>query len=148
MERRGKQTTALFVSLLLLGAMFASVRLARPAATASASQTARRAATTTASAGQRKLEGERLERARGLFADNCVRCHGADGRGQVPMGRVFNAPNLTDPGWWKKERPTDRRLTNSIRNGRNDERMPGFGHQLSKADIATLVAYVRMFNGK
>lgn len=135
MERRGKRATSVLALLLVLpvGVISASGHFMRRA---SASPT------------QKKLEGQRLERAKVLFMDNCARCHGADGRGQVPMGRVFNAPNLTDPGWWKKERPTDRRLTNSIRHGRNDERMPGFGNQLSRADIAALVAYVRTFNGK
>ncbi|MEP6636373.1 MAG: c-type cytochrome, partial [Acidobacteriota bacterium] len=37
-----------------------------------------------------------------LFNRNCARCHGADGRGDTPSGHLYNAPNFTDPEWWKK----------------------------------------------
>lgn len=97
---------------------------------------------------QKKLTGRQAERAKVLYADNCTRCHGADGRGQTAMGRAFAAPNLTDAAWWKKERPSDRRLAASIRDGRNQQRMPAFGQQLSKSEIAALAAFVRTFNGK
>ncbi len=101
-----------------------------------------------ASAAQSKSAGKQLASAKVLYANNCARCHGADGRGQTAMGRAFAAPNLTDAGWWKKERPSDKRLTTSIRDGRNQNRMPAFGHQLSKAEIAALARLVRTFNGK
>ena len=101
-----------------------------------------------ASAAQKKLAGTQLARARALYADHCARCHGADGRGQTAMGRVFAAPNLADAGWWKKTRPTNKRLTSSIRDGRAEQRMPAFGRQLPKSDIAALAALVRTFDGK
>ncbi|HEV2882457.1 MAG TPA: c-type cytochrome [Pyrinomonadaceae bacterium] len=102
-----------------------------------------------ASAAQKsKLAGKQTASAKVLYADNCARCHGADARGQTAMGRAFAAPNLTDAGWWKKERPSDKRLTASIRDGRGHGRMPAFGQQLSKSDIAALVRLVRTFGGK
>jgi mono/diheme cytochrome c family protein len=64
------------------------------------------------------------------------------------LGRASAVPNLTDAAWWKKERPTDKRLTASIRDGRNRKRMPAFGQQLSKSEIAALVRLVRAFDGK
>jgi mono/diheme cytochrome c family protein len=99
-------------------------------------------------AAQTKLTGKQPPSPQGLYADNCARCHGADGRGQTAMGRALVAPNLTDAGWWKKERPNDKRLTDSIRDGRNRKRMPAFGQQLSKSEIAALVRLVRAFGGK
>jgi cytochrome c oxidase cbb3-type subunit 3 len=99
-----------------------------------------------ASAAQKKLTGKQLARAKVLYADNCARCHGSDGRGQTLMGRAFAAPNLTDAAWWKKTRPTDKRLHASIRDGRGQ--MPAFRPQLSKSDIAALAAFVRTFSGK
>ncbi|MCA1564531.1 MAG: c-type cytochrome [Acidobacteria bacterium] len=102
-----------------------------------------------ASTAQGKLTGKKQPAsAKVLYADNCARCHGADGRGQTAMGRAFAAPNLADAGWWKKERPSDKRLTASIRDGRNQNRMPTFGHQLSKSEITALVRLVRTFGGK
>jgi mono/diheme cytochrome c family protein len=101
-----------------------------------------------ASAAQGKSAGRQLAGAKILYADNCARCHGADGRAQTAMGRAYAAPNLTDAGWGKKERPSDKRLTASIRDGRNHGRMPAFGQQLSKAEIAALVRLVRTFGGR
>jgi mono/diheme cytochrome c family protein len=100
------------------------------------------------SSAQGKLTGKQLASAKDLYAANCAQCHGLDGRGQTSMGRALAAPNLTDAGWWKKERPTDKRLTASIRDGRNKGRMPAFGRQLSKTEIATLARLVRTFGGK
>jgi len=139
MGRRGKLIAA--ATLLLLPAMILSesyfTRRSRAAA----------GATSLSRAAQKKLTGERLAAAKVLYADNCARCHGADGRGQTAMGRAFAAPNLADARWWKKERPTDKRLTASIRDGRAQQRMPAFGQQLSKSEIAALVHLVRTFNG-
>jgi mono/diheme cytochrome c family protein len=81
-----------------------------------------------------------------VYTENCARCHGADGRSQTPMGKVFAATNLADANWWKKERVGDKRLTASIRDGRGQ--MPAFGKKLSKEEIAALVAYVKTFQGK
>ncbi|MDQ1590096.1 MAG: hypothetical protein QOG71_723 [Pyrinomonadaceae bacterium] len=138
MGRRGKLTAASAASLLLL----------LSGITSGGSFTTRhaRAATTTEGGAQKKLNGKRLAAATALFETNCARCHGADGRGQTAMGKAFAAPNLTDAAWWKKTQPTDQRLANSIRHGRGQ--MPGFGQQLSKSDIAALVAFVRTFDGK
>jgi cytochrome c oxidase cbb3-type subunit 3 len=101
-----------------------------------------------ASAAQKKLAGSQAERAKILYANSCARCHGADGSGQTAMGRAFEAPNLTDAGWWKTQRPNDKRLTTSIRDGRSRQRMPAFGKELSKSEIAALVRLVRTFGGK
>jgi mono/diheme cytochrome c family protein len=81
-----------------------------------------------------------------LYVENCARCHGADGRSQTPMGKIFEAPNLTDADWWKKERLSDKRIAATIRDGRNQ--MPAFGKKLSKEEIAALVAFVKTFKGK
>jgi mono/diheme cytochrome c family protein len=81
-----------------------------------------------------------------LYAENCLSCHGADGRGQTPMGRALAATNLADASWWKRERVGEKRLAASIRDGRS--KMPAFGKTLSREEIAALVAYVKTFNGK
>ena len=132
MRRRGKlNASALLLSLLLLGIISGGGGSERSAHASSA---------------QKKLQGRQLEQARVLYANNCARCHGMDGRGQTAMGRAFAAPNLTDAEWWKKTRPTDKRLTASMRHGRGQ--MPAFGQQLSKSEIAALVRFVRAFDGK
>src|ERR1700704_2676296 len=37
-----------------------------------------------------------------LYKQKCSKCHGADGSGDTSMGRIFNAPDFTDGGWWAK----------------------------------------------
>jgi mono/diheme cytochrome c family protein len=132
MGRRGKSTAALLM-LLLVAIVSGGGYFGRHA---------------DASAAQKKISGKQRARAKVLYANDCARCHGSDGRGETMMGRAYAAPNFTDAGWWKKERPTDKRLTASIRDGRGEHRMPAFGEQLSKSDIAALAAFVRTFRGK
>lgn len=83
-------------------------------------------------------------RGRTLYVQNCARCHGADGRSQTALGELYDATDLTATRWWKDEHINDRRLTNSIANGKKGG-MPAFGKRLAKTDIAALVAYVRAF---
>ena len=130
MRRRGKLTATVLTLLLLC-------------VVSGGGYEGRRAG---ASAMQKKSAGRQTERAKVLYADNCARCHGADGRGQTAMGRAFAAPNLADAAWWKKTRPTGKRLSDSVRHGRGQ--MPAFGQRLSKSEIAALVAFVRTFDGK
>lgn len=70
-----------------------------------------------------------------LYNQNCVACHGVDGKGNQALG----APNLTDDIWLYGGEPQDIRAT--LRNGRNGV-MPA-QKELLKADrIHLLAAYV------
>ena len=135
MGRKGKLT----VALLLVALSLSGNNLGRRA---------RAEAGASGAAAQKKLSRrqQQLARAQVLYMENCARCHGADGRGQTPMGRAFAVTNLADANWWKRERVSDRRLTAAIRDGRKE--MPAFGKKLSKEEIAALVAFVKTFNGK
>jgi mono/diheme cytochrome c family protein len=95
---------------------------------------------------QKKPTGKQLAAAKVLYTQKCARCHGADGRAATLMGESFRATKFADAEWWKKERPSNARLTTSIRDGRGN--MRPFGQDLSKKEIAALAAYVRTFNGK
>jgi len=80
-----------------------------------------------------------------LFNRNCARCHGADGRSETPRGRLFNAPDFTDPEWWKKNSSIT--STRSLRSivARGKAGMPGFGKKLTRSEINLLVNRVRSF---
>ncbi len=70
-----------------------------------------------------------------IFAQNCVACHGVDGKGN----HVFGAPNLTDDTWLYDSSPAGVRQT--IRNGRNGK-MPAQKDLLREDKIHLLAAYV------
>lgn len=74
-----------------------------------------------------------------LFANNCAKCHGKDGRAKTFRGKLLGARNLTDPQW--QASASDERLFNSITNGRG--KMPAFGKKFSETEINSLVQFVR-----
>ena len=80
-----------------------------------------------------------------LFKERCARCHGEDGRGQTVIGRMVNAPDFTDEGWWDEEKDA-RRFVRSITEGKGE--MPAFGRKLTRPEIKALAAYVRTFRKK
>jgi mono/diheme cytochrome c family protein len=77
-----------------------------------------------------------------LYKQKCVKCHGADGSGDTSLGRISNAPDFTDSGWWAKH-PNSAERVNAITRGKKS--MPAFGKKLTSAQIASLAAYVQRF---
>jgi cytochrome c oxidase cbb3-type subunit 3 len=89
----------------------------------------------------RKRRAAVLKKGKAIYATNCARCHGEDGRGQTSLGRMVEAPDMTDPAWRKKRSVA--RMTASVSKGRGG--MPAFDWQLTREEIAAAVAYVRAF---
>jgi mono/diheme cytochrome c family protein len=79
--------------------------------------------------------------ARGLFAENCVVCHGQNGRARTFHGWLVGAQNLTDAKW--QADTTDGQILNAIKTGPSV--MPAFGKKLSPSEIDALARYVRSF---
>jgi mono/diheme cytochrome c family protein len=80
-----------------------------------------------------------------LFRTNCARCHGADGRGDTPLGHTYNSPDFTDNEWWLKHSDitSTRSLISIVTHGKGG--MPAFGKKLKSSDIKLLVSHVRRF---
>jgi cytochrome c oxidase cbb3-type subunit III len=75
-----------------------------------------------------------------VFADNCVTCHGPEGKGNRELG----APNLTDKIWlYGPEKET---IMQGLQNGRGGQ-MPAWQGRLSESTIKALVVYVYSFGG-
>jgi cytochrome c oxidase cbb3-type subunit 3 len=70
-----------------------------------------------------------------IYMQNCVACHGADGKGNPAMG----APDLTDKVWLHGS--TEELISQTISRGRVDQ-MPAHKDKLSAAQIHLLTAYV------
>lgn len=78
------------------------------------------------------------ESARTLYLNNCARCHGADGKSDTELGRLNDAPDISGG---RAARMSSAKLTRLITNGEGS--MPGFRKKLTRAQIASLVNYVR-----
>jgi mono/diheme cytochrome c family protein len=99
----------------------------------------RRKASAAARAGESVLD---------LYRNNCARCHGADGRGDTPLGHTYNAPDFTDQAWWQKHSDIAgaAKLAALVSHGKGG--MPAFGKKLSRIEIRRLVGYVRRFKNQ
>ena len=87
----------------------------------------------------------RGEKVLDLYRTNCARCHGADGRGDTPLGHTYKSPDFTDPEWWRKNSniTSTAKLSEIVRRGKGG--MPAFGKKLTRTEIRLLVGYVRKF---
>jgi mono/diheme cytochrome c family protein len=83
-----------------------------------------------------------------LFRNNCARCHGADGRGETPLGQTYKAPDFTDLEWWQEHSniTSSASLVSIVSHGKGG--MPAFGKKLSRTEISRLVEYVRRFKNQ
>ncbi|MEY3739942.1 MAG: hypothetical protein RLZZ192_618 [Pseudomonadota bacterium] len=82
----------------------------------------------------------RVIRGKREYLNNCVACHGADGKGNKALG----APNLTDDVWLYGS--SEATIVHSIMNGRNN-RMPAQEHLLTPEQIRLLTAWVWGLSG-
>ena len=75
-----------------------------------------------------------------IFAENCVSCHGDNGKGNQELG----APNLTDKIWlYGSDEAT---LVETITNGRAGV-MPAWAGRLDPTTIKALTVYVHSLGG-
>ncbi len=84
--------------------------------------------------------------AKATFQQECAKCHGRDGKGHTPMGRILRLKDFTNPKVQKEMK--DAEMFKTIKNGAKDkatgrERMKAFGGSLTDQQIKDLVAYVR-----
>ncbi|MBI5263774.1 MAG: cytochrome-c oxidase, cbb3-type subunit III [Bradyrhizobium sp.] len=75
-----------------------------------------------------------------IFADNCVACHGEQGKGNQELG----APNLTDKIWLYGS--DEASLIDTITNGRSGV-MPAWEGRLDPATIKAMAVYVHSLGG-
>lgn len=85
------------------------------------------------------VETEFQKSTREVYAQNCARCHGADGRGQTTLGKTLDVPDIADAKW--QNRHNDKKINSKIVKGGGG--MPAFARKLSAGEITSLVAYVR-----
>ena len=73
-----------------------------------------------------------------VYKAKCASCHGADGKGQSPMGKKMNLRDLGSP---EVQKQTDKELYDWTAIGKG--KMPGYKDKLSDEEIKALVAHMR-----
>ena len=90
--------------------------------------------------GMKDDSGDRFQRSgASVFAQTCVRCHGADGRANTAKGKAVGATDFTSNKWT----PNTERDTRIVTRGKED--MPTFKGKLTPAEIDAVVSYIRRF---
>jgi cytochrome c6 len=72
------------------------------------------------------------------YKAKCAMCHGADGKGDTPVGKKMG---IHDFAASEVQSMSDADLATIIAKGKN--KMPGYEKSLKEGDITELVAYVR-----
>jgi mono/diheme cytochrome c family protein len=83
--------------------------------------------------------------AAGIYATNCLACHGVDGTGNTMRVALATLPDFTSAAWQKTQ--TDANFTSRIENGKAPM-MPPFKGKLTTDQIQALLIYVRAFAAK
>jgi mono/diheme cytochrome c family protein len=76
-----------------------------------------------------------------IYQLRCTPCHGAQGKGDGPLGKSLNPPPRDHTNGSYMNAQTDEQLLTVIRNGKGA--MPPWGNTLSEADLMNVLAYVR-----
>jgi len=77
-----------------------------------------------------------------IYETRCVVCHGAQGKGDGPMGKALKPPptDFTSP---KGKTKSDTEWMKIIQDGLPSTTMPGYKGQLSEQQILDVLAYIR-----
>jgi mono/diheme cytochrome c family protein len=87
------------------------------------------------------LPAKKVREVKAIYKQNCVKCHGVDGRAQTAEGEIAGAQDFTNLDW--QERVSEQRVINSIAHGRGQ--MPAFKKKLNEQQIKSLAAFVLTF---
>lgn len=75
-----------------------------------------------------------------IYKAKCASCHGADGKGQTPIGKKMNLRDLGSP---EVQKQTDKELYDWTADGKG--KMPAYKDKLSADEIKALVTTMRAF---
>ncbi len=79
-----------------------------------------------------------------VYADNCAKCHGDDGKGQSKMGQKVGARDYTDAK--VQDSFTDEQGFKSVKEGlKKDDKTLMKAYDLPDDDIKAVIAYMRTF---
>jgi mono/diheme cytochrome c family protein len=73
-----------------------------------------------------------------LFQEQCIGCHGPDGRAQTELGKKLGAADLTSDAI--RQQP-DTELAKIVKDGKG--KMPTFDKKLNDDEIHSVITYIR-----
>ena len=81
------------------------------------------------------------------WENHCVKCHGADGKGQTKAGRKLNVKDYTDAKVQAEMKDEDmiKATADGVFDKNGKEKMKAYKGELSSEEIKELVGYVRKF---
>jgi len=80
---------------------------------------------------------------------HCLKCHGADGKGNTKMGKQSGVKDYTDPK--VQAEMTDEKAIKIIKEGiveKGKKKMDPYGDKLNDGEIKELIAHMRSFGKK
>ncbi|MCS7184985.1 MAG: cytochrome c [bacterium] len=91
------------------------------------------------------FSSEELKLGKKLYEMHCLSCHGKEGKGDGPAGKVLKPPasDFTDNVWKHGDKEED--IAKVIKNGIRNTGMAGFPY-LKDNEIKALIAYIRTFS--
>jgi len=79
-----------------------------------------------------------------VYADNCTKCHGDDGKGQTKMGQKLQVRDYTDAK--VQDSFTDDKAFKAVKEGlKKDDQTLMKPYDLPEGDIKAVIAYMRTF---
>lgn len=82
-----------------------------------------------------------LAKGKALYDKYCVACHGVQGKGDGPAGRMLKPPAADFTSAASRKKP-ESEFTQVIENGKPGTAMGPWKGQLSQAELADLIGYV------
>ena len=76
-----------------------------------------------------------------IYAANCVKCHGNDGKGQTKMGKKLQVRDFTQPDVWNTFDDDD--AFNAVKNGIKKDGEVVMGYKFPDADIKAVIEYMK-----
>jgi len=86
------------------------------------------------------------ERGKHVYEKHCLLCHGQEGRGDGPQGKLMNPPaaDFHAPDIRKK---SNTKLLKTIKGGHPGTAMTGFEYELDKQQLNDVLSYIRKLGG-
>jgi mono/diheme cytochrome c family protein len=81
------------------------------------------------------------------WENHCMKCHGADGKGQTKAGKKLNVRDYTDPKVQAdmKDEEMIKATAEGVFDKGGKEKMKAYKDELTADEIKELVAYIRKF---